>query len=172
MKSTAGLMAFALVGLSGCGTHVPPAAPGLSSEPRASWSIRAGERYGAEPEVCRSDRDQSCVIAASSEGQPTSVVVTVFLYPAGENETAYRGAFIAGFIGRDEHGFETKVDYSIKPGQRPYYIASIGQATSVEGSYELRIALLADVPGHADPYQFEQAIPVRVERAETATGAE
>ena len=75
-------------------------APGVAGQPRASWIIRAGAEYGAEREICRSDRDQPCRLPASTETQPISVVVSVFLYPAQGAETTYRGAFLSGFMRR------------------------------------------------------------------------
>ena len=130
----------------GCAGYIVPAASGPSEEPRASWSVRAGAEYGSEREICRSDRELPCIVPASSEGQPISAVVSVYLYPAGENETTYRGAITAGFIG-NERKPERKLEYTIKPGQRPYYVASIGRVTSTPGDYEFRIARLAEVRG-------------------------
>src|SRR5688572_31378639 len=168
-KSSLATSIVALVSCLGCAGYVMPVAPGPLTEPRASWMIRAGSEYGAERDVCRSDRDQVCIIPASAEGQPTSVVLSVYLYAAGESETTYRGAFIAGFMGTGEQKYETKVEYSIKPGQRPYYMAAIGRATTTPGDYEFRIALLAEVAGHADPHQFEEAIPIRVVASSAAS---
>jgi hypothetical protein len=139
-----------------------PPAPGAFEEPRASWIIRAGSEYGAEREICRSGPDQTCVIAASTETQPMSVVVSVYLYPAGGNETTYRGAFLAGFMGSRSGGHETKVDYTVKADERPSFVAAAGRVVSVPGNYEFRMALFAEVPGHTDPYQFQHTIPVRV----------
>jgi hypothetical protein len=139
-----------------------PSAPGVPDEPRASWIIRAGSQYGAEREVCRSDRDQTCVIPASTEQQPMSVVVSVYLYPAGGEQTTYRGAFLAGFMGTGSGGHETTVDYRVKQDERPSFVASAGRVTRVPGDYQFRMALFAEVPGHTDPHQFEQTIPVRV----------
>ena len=152
----------AVVFSTACAGRVAPAAPGSPTEPRASWIIRAGSEYGSEREVCRSDRVEPCVIPASSEKQATSAVVSVYLYPAGEEATTYSGAFMAGFLGSSGRAHETKVDYSIKPGQRPSFVSTAGRVTSVPGDYEFRMALLAEVPGHTDPHQFQQIIPVRV----------
>ena len=145
-----------------CAARVAPPAPGPPTEPRASWIIRAGTEYGSEREVCRSDRVQPCIIPASSEKQPTSAVVSVYLYPAGEEPTTYSGAFMASFMGSSGRRHETKVDYAIKPGQRPSFVSTAGRVTNVPGDYEFRMALLAEVPGHTDPHQFQQIIPVRV----------
>jgi hypothetical protein len=41
-------------------------------------------------------------------------------------------------------------------------VASAGRVTRVPGDYQFRMALFAEVPGHTDPHQFEQTIPVRV----------
>jgi hypothetical protein len=139
-----------------------PNAPGAPGEPRASWIIRAGSVYGAEREVCRSGLDQTCEIPASTEKQPVSVVVSVYLYPAGGEETTYRGAFLAGFMGSGSGGHETKVDYRIKQDERPSFVASAGRVTRVPGDYQFRMALFAEVPGQTDPHQFQQTIPVRV----------
>jgi hypothetical protein len=148
---------------AGCaGRITAPPAPGLAGEPRASWIIRAGAEYGAEREVCRSDRDQPCSLPASTEAQPISVVVSVFLYPAQGAETTYRGAFLSGFMGSRGAGHEVKVDYRIKPGERPSFVAAAGRVTPIPGEYQFRMALFAEVPGHEDPHQFERIIPVRV----------
>ena len=112
--------------------------------------------------MCRSDRDQQCIVPASTDGKPISAVVSVYLYAAGENDTTYRGAIMTGFMGNEELKPESEVEYKIKAGQRPYYVASVGRVTSTPGDYEFRIALLAEVPGQADPHQFQEAIPIRV----------
>ena len=91
-----------------------------------------------------------------------SVVVSVYLYPAGSKETTYKGAFLAGFMGSERGGHETTVDYRIKPDERPSFVAAADRVTRVPGDYEFRMALFAEVPGHTDPHQFEQLIPVRV----------
>lgn len=139
-----------------------PIAPGSPDQPRASWIIRAGSVYGAEREVCRSGLDPTCVIPASTEKQPMSVVVSVYLYPAGGKQTIYRGAFLAGFMGSGSGGYETKVDYAVKQDERPSFVASAGRVTRVPGDYQFRMALFAEVPGRTDPHQFQQTIPVRV----------
>ena len=144
---------------SACGARVIPATTGSLTEPRASWRISAGPESGSESEVCRSDRSQPCVIKASSPGRPMHVVVSVYLYPAGNSPTEYEGAFLSSFMGR---GHETPVDYSIKPGEPGNFVTSAGLVTSTPGQYEFRMALLADVKGHTDPHQFQQTIPVRV----------
>ena len=161
-SSTLVTSTLALVVCLGCAGYVVPVAPGPLDEPRASWVVRAGDEYGAEREVCRSDRDQPCIVPASTDSKPISAVVSVYLYPAREEETTYRGAIMTGFMGNGEPKPESKVEYSIKPGQRPYYIASVGRVTSTPGEYEFRIALLAEVPGETDPHQFQEAIPIRV----------
>jgi len=144
---------------SACGGRVVPATTGSLNEPRASWRISAGPESGSEREVCRSGRSQPCVIQASSPGKPTHVVVSVNLYPAGNTATEYEGVFTSSFMG---HGHETPVDYTIKPGEPGNFVTSAGLVTSAPGQYEFRMALLADVRGHTDPYQFQQTIPVRV----------
>lgn len=125
------------------------------------YSGRARVRLRARG-VPRSDGGPACVIPASSENQPSSVVVSVYLFPAGADPTTYKGAFIAGFMRSGGRPHETKIDYTIKPGQRPSFVSSAGRVTSTPGDYEFQMALFADVPGHADPHQFQQKIPVRV----------
>jgi hypothetical protein len=145
---------------SACGGRVSPATPGSVTEPRASWRISAGTEFGSEKEVCRSDRSQPCVIAASASGTPTHATVSVYLYPAAGEQTTYRGAFLSSFLGG--RGHETPVDYPIKPGERGSFVTSSGVVTSVPGEYEFRMALFANVAGRSDPHQFQQSIPVRV----------
>jgi hypothetical protein len=156
--SALGLLAMSL----GCAARVVPPPPAPITEPQASWSIKAGPAFGDERELCRSDRDAACVIPASTATQPMSVVVSVYLYPA-ERKTAYSGAFFSEFVesirGR---GHETQVDYTIEPGKIPTSMSSSGRVTSVPGNYAFRIAMFATVPGHTDPHQFQQVIPVRV----------
>ena len=96
------------------------------------------------------------------------VSVSVYLYDAGA-KTAYHGAFLSGFIARSNStsyetstGYETTVDYQIEPRKQPTVIAVFGPVTSTPGPYELRMVLLAEVPGHTDPHQFRHAVPVRV----------
>jgi hypothetical protein len=144
------------------GRIAAPPAPGPSTEPRASWIIKAGTEAGFEREVCRSDRDQRCVLPASTEGRPMNVVVSVYLYPA-DGPTTYSGAFLSGFTqSAGGKGRETKIDYIVDPDRRPSYVSTSGRVTSVPGKYEFRMALFAQVPGHSDPHQFQQVIPVEV----------
>jgi hypothetical protein len=157
--STVGVVLSACV--LGCAGRVVPVATGAPDEPRAAWVIKAGE-YGSERELCRSDRDLPCVIEASSADEPRTAVVSVYLYPAGDAPTTYKGALLARFMGSGEGGYETALDYSIKPGELPSFVAAIGPVTTVPGDYEFRMALFAEVGGHRDPHQFQQAIPVRV----------
>ena len=154
----------------GCAGRIEPAVLGPPDEPRASRIIKAGKEYGSEKEICRSDRNEPCIIQASSENEPTSTVLSVYLYPAGDDPTTYKGVLLAGFMGSGDAGYERQVDYSIKPGDRPSFIAAVGRVTSVPGEYEFRMALFAEVPGHTDPHQFQQNIPVRVLAASTAAG--
>lgn len=145
----------------GCATYSPPAAPGLANAPRAAWSIRSGS-YGSEKDVCRSDASQPCVLQASSGEEPISVMVAVYLYPT-EAPTTYRGAFMSGFIpGPTVNGYESKVDYKIDPGSRPNSVSVTGQVVNRPGEYAFQIALLAEVPGQTDPYQFQERFAVRV----------
>lgn len=145
-----------------CTQHHIPIASGVPDEPRASWSIRAGGSL-KEREVCRSDTDQSCVIPASSNGEPVSVVVSIYLHPVGAAKTTYRGAFVATFMSTpDGGGYERQVDLEIDPGRRPTGLTTAGLVTSTPGHYALKMALLADVAMRSDPRQFEDVIPVEV----------
>jgi hypothetical protein len=159
---TSTVVAMMSAGAFGCaGRVVPVAAPGAPDEPRAAWVIKAGE-YGSEKELCRSDRRTPCVMEASSGDETRTAVVSVYLYPAGAAPTTYKGAFQAGFMGSRPGGHETSVDYSVKPGERPSFVAAIGPVTAAPGDYEFRMALFAEVAGHSDPHQFEHTVPVRV----------
>ena len=146
----------------GCAGRTEPVVLGLPDEPRASWLIKAGANYGAEREVCRSDRPEPCVIPASSAEEPTSAVVSVFLYPAGDQPTTYKGALLSSFMGSSTSGHETPVDFTLKPGERPGFIASVGRVKPVPGNYEFRVALFAEFAGQANPRQFQQTIPIRI----------
>jgi hypothetical protein len=84
------------------------------------------------------------------------------MYDAGA-PTTYSGALQSSFIeAAGGRGYEAKVDYSIKPDERPTALTTAGMLTSTPGDHTLRLALLAEVPEHMDPHQFEQVIPVRV----------
>lgn len=152
---------LAICACCGCAGYVAPNAPGAPDEPRAAWVIKAGD-YGSERELCRSDRPAPCVIEAGAGDDAMTVVVSIYLYPAGNVPTTYKGAVLAGFMGSRPGGYETAVDYSIKPGDRPSFVAAIGRVTTVPGDYEVRMALYAEVAGQTEPHQFQQAIPVRV----------
>jgi hypothetical protein len=153
--------------VTGCARVVAPVAPGAPTEPRVSWVIRSGPQGGNESDVCRSDRQQPCVLPASTASRPISVVVAVYMYPAGA-PTKYSGAFQSTFIqAAGGAGYEAKVDYSSQPGRLPTGSTAGGLVTSAQGNYEFRIALFAEVPAHMDPHQFQETIPVRV----TGTGA-
>jgi hypothetical protein len=155
------LLLAALPFAASCAQHRIPATTAPVDEPRASWSIRAGE-FRHEDEVCRSDVDRRCVIPASSNGQPVSVVVSIYLHPVADAETTYQGALIATFMTAGGHQYERQVDVKIEPGQRPTAVTTTGPITSTPGTYVLNLRLLAKVPMHTDPHPFDQAIPVEV----------
>jgi hypothetical protein len=158
--------------LPGCARQTVPIAPGPATGPRASWIIRSGPQNGNESEMCRSDRQQPCVLEASTESRPMAVVVSVYLYPAGA-PTKYSGAFQSTFIqSAGGRGYEAKVDYSIASGGLPSAVAAGGRVTSTLGDHEFRIALLGEVPGQMDPHQFEQTVPVRVVPGGSGASAE
>jgi hypothetical protein len=145
----------------GCAQRIPIAF-GSPDEPQASWRIRAG-KDGNEREICRSDVDQPCVIRVGSQNEPMSVVVSVYLHPVAEAKTTYQGTFSAEFLSsRASAGHESQVDVTIEPGRTATGFTVIGRLTSTPGRYFFRTALLAEVPMHSDPHQFEQTIPVDV----------
>ena len=65
-------------------------------------------------------------------------------------------------MGSSTSGHETPVDFTLKPGERPGFIASVGRVKPVPGNYEFRVALFAEFPGQTNPRQFQQSIPIRV----------
>jgi hypothetical protein len=137
-------------------------ATGRADQPRASWSIRAGKPLN-EHEICRSDADQTCVVHVTSQDEPVSVVVSVYLHPVGDAKTTYQGAFSANFMPAGRWGtYERQVDVTIEPGRRPTGFSAASPITSTPGRYVFRMALLADVPSRTDPHQFEEMIPVEV----------
>jgi hypothetical protein len=145
-----------------CTRYHIPVASGPTEEPRASWRIRAGTPLN-EHEVCSSNADQPCVIRASSQDEPTSVVVTVYLHPMADAKTTYEGALFADFLGMTRAtGYEREVNVTIEPGRRPTGLTAAGLLTSSPGRYFFRMALLAQVPMHTDPYPFQQSIVVEV----------
>jgi hypothetical protein len=147
--------------LAGCAQHRIPSAAGPITEPRASWSIRAGESLN-EREVCSSDADQPCVLTASSDKEPMSVVVSIYLHPIGDAPTMYHGEFVATFMGTAQRMYEQQVDVTIKPGSRPTGVATAGLVTPTAGRYVFQMSLFASVATHTDPHQFEETIPVEV----------
>ena len=161
-RSMLGVGAALVILLIGCARVVAPVPPGPTTEPRVSWVIRSGPQGGEDTEVCRSDQQQTCVLQASTPARPRTVVVSVYLYAAGA-PTKYSGAFLSGFMETATRaGYETKVDYAIDPARRPTATTVSGRITSMPGAYALRIALLAEVPMHMDPHQFELTVPVGV----------
>jgi hypothetical protein len=142
---------------AGCGMRVAPSASGPLTEPRAAWIIRWGVAGSRESE-CRSDGQTQCTLTASSSGRPVEVAASIYLYAAGST-TKYRGALLPGFI---QGVRETRVDYDIAPNRRPTGVTTAGRVITQPGSYELRLAFLAEVPERTDPYQFAYSIPVRV----------
>lgn len=129
------------------------------AEPRASWAVRMGPSDGRSRTVCRSDMPASCTIVMTSDTREMSVGLSVYLYAAGE-KTTYKGWFSTSFVSDDGHEFV--VDYQIEPDGQPTALAVFGPVVSAPGLYEFRMSLLAEVPGRADPYKFEFAVPVRV----------
>jgi hypothetical protein len=155
-------VAIAMMMAFGCARHRIPVAPGAIDEPRASWRIRAGKALD-EREVCRSDVDQPCVIRVSSQDEPVTVIVSVYLHPVADAKTTYQGAFSAEFFSTTAvTGYQRQVDVTIEPGRTPTGLTTAGRLTSTPGRYFFKMALLAEVPMHSDPYQFEQSIPVEV----------
>ena len=146
----------------GCMRRFAPPAPGPANEPRVSWTIQSGPQDGNESEICRSDQQKPCVLQASTAPRPMTVAVTVYMYDAGA-PTKYSGALQSTFIeAAGGRGYEAKVDYAIKPAQLPTGVTAAGRVSSTPGDHAFRIALLAEVPDHMDPHQFEQTVPVRV----------
>lgn len=155
-------VAFAV---GGCATHRIPEPFVPAGQPRASWTVRAGD-YLQEREVCSSDRDQRCTLPASTGAQPVSVVVTVYLHPAGDAETKYHGAFLIGFIpGHTGRGAERKVDFAIPGGAKSRALSVVSRVVDKPGSYPFDIALFANVAGQTDPHQFVDTIVVQVDGA-------
>jgi hypothetical protein len=156
------LCAGLVVIVSACAPVRVPQAAGPVDEPRASWSIRAGERL-KEREICRSDMDQPCVIGGGSTNQPTSVVVSVYLHPVGNAKTTYQGALSATFMtGANGAPYERQVDMTIEPGRRPTAMSVAGRMNVGPGRYYLNMALMAMVPNHSDPFEFQENIPIVV----------
>ena len=156
------LVSMAMTLAFGCAPHRIPLALGSIDEPRASWRIRAGKALD-EREVCRSDVDQPCVIHISSQDEPVSIVVSVYLHPVADAKTTYQGAFFAEFIATTAiSGYERQVDVAIEPGRKPTGLSVAGRLTSTPGRYFFRMSLLAEVPMHGDPHQLDQTIPVDV----------
>ena len=161
-RLTTSLIALLVVTGAACAGRVAPVAPGPATAPRVSWILRAGEPGANGREICRSDRPEPCVIEASSQGRPMNVTVSLYLYDAGA-QTTYQGAFLSQFIASTKPiGYETKVDYTIAPGKRPTAFSVTGPVTARPGAYQLKMALLAAVPGRADPHQVGTSVPVRV----------
>jgi hypothetical protein len=145
-----------------CASHRIPEPFAAAGQPRASWTVRAGD-YLQEREVCSSDRDQRCVLPASTTENPVSVVVTVYLHPAGDAETKYHGAFLIGFIpGITGRGAERKVDFAIPGGAKARALSVASRVVESAGDYPFDIALFADVTGQTDPHQFVETIVVHV----------
>ena len=157
-------LAIALVAwaVNGCSTHRIPEPFAPAGQPRASWTVRVGG-YLQEHEVCSSDRDQRCVLPASTAGNPVSVVVTVYLHPAGDAETKYHGAFLIGFVpGHTGRGAERKVDFAIPGGAKARALSVVSRVVESPGTYPFDIALFANVTGRTDPHQFVETIVVDV----------
>ena len=156
------LLTVLVVATQACVRRVAPPAVGPPNEPRISWTITAGPQDGNESEICRSDAQKPCVLQSSTAGRPMAVAISVYMYDAGA-PTKYSGALQSSFIeAAGGRGYEAKVDYSIEPDELPTAVTTAGRLTSSPGDHTFRVALLAEVPGHMDPHQFEQVIPVRV----------
>ncbi len=143
----------------GCAARSIPPDPGPAGEPRASWIVRMGPSDGRTRVVCRSNVSTPCAIQMTTDTREMSVGVSVYLYAAGE-KTTYKGWFSTSFVSDDGHEF--LVDYQIEPAAQPTALAVYGPVVSAPGTYEFRMALAAEVPGRADPYKFEFAVPVQV----------
>lgn len=156
--SSIGLIAV----VAACAPVRAPQAAGPVDEPRASWSIRAGELL-KEHEICRSDMDQPCVIDVGSTEQPVNVVVSVYLHPVGDAKTTYQGALSATFMtGANGAPYERQVDVTIEPGRRPTAMSVAGRMNVAPGRYYLNMALMAQVSNRSDPHEFQENIPIVV----------
>ena len=155
-----GIYAVAVAALvSGCASRDIPPDPGPPMEPRASWTIRAGKLGGQGGIVCRSNVALACVITLAESDEGAFASVAMYLYAAGA-KTTYKGVFFVSFIG--DTGYESAVTYEIDPGDVPTLVSVFGTVVKAPGSYEFRLALAAEVPGHGEPHQFQVAIPVTV----------
>lgn len=155
-------IATAVVALSsGCASRGIPPDPGPPAQPRASWTLTAGDFGNGGRVLCRSDATEQCVIQLKTDDKPVFASVSVYLYAAGA-KTTYSGVFFSSFVG--DTGKESRVSYEITPGQQPTLISHIGRVVDAPGSYEFRLSLLAAVPDETEPHKFEYAVPVRLDR--------
>jgi hypothetical protein len=152
--------------VAGCAPYRIPQAIGPAGEPGASWSIRAGDPL-KEREICNSESDRPCVIRASSAERPASVVLSVYLRPVGDAKTTYQGALRASVLSSNSADYERQVDVTIEPARRPTGISVAGTVSSTPGPHYFRMLLLATVPTHTDPYQFDETIPIEVVASDT-----
>jgi hypothetical protein len=107
--------------------------------------------------------DQPCVIDVGSTEEPMNVVVSVYLHPFGDAKTTYQGALSATFMtGANGAPYERHVDVTIEPGRRPTAVSVAGRMNVAPGRYYLNMALLAQVPNHSDPHEFQETIPIVV----------
>jgi hypothetical protein len=159
-----------LVWLGGCaGAVAPPRSPSRTAEPGISWRIGMGPPGGYVDDICRSDRDDPCIVAASTAGSPRVAGVSVYLHP-GDLRATFTGSvlieFVDGPVG--QRGYEMSVsEYRVDPGDKPPAVGSAGLVTSMPGEYEVRIALIARTAFRRDAYQISMKIPVRVVASET-----
>ena len=149
----------ALLGVAGCAAHSIPQDPGPVTEPRASWIVRAGPLDQRRPVMCRSDAPGPCVIALTTGNRPTLASVSIYLF-AADGPTTYKGVFFCAFIG--DAGWEREIDEEIAPNAVSAAHAVFGTVVEAPGSYEFRLSLTADVPGHSEQHKFELAVPVRL----------
>jgi hypothetical protein len=159
---TACFSAIAVAALcSGCASRSIPPDPGPPAQPRASWTLTAGDFGNGGRVLCRSDATDPCVIQLKTGEKPLFASVSIYLYAAGA-KTTYSGVFFSSFVG--DLGKESRVSYEITPGQQPTLISHIGRVVDAPGSYEFRLSLLAAVPNEPEPHKFEYAVPVRLSR--------
>jgi hypothetical protein len=152
--------------VASCAPYRIPQSVGPAGQPGASWSIRAGDPL-KEREICSSDTDRPCVIRASSDKRPASVVLSIYLRPVGDAKTTYQGALRASVLSSNSADYERQVDVTIEPARRPTGISVAGAVSSTPGPHYFRMLLLATVPMHADPYQFDETIPIEVVASDT-----
>jgi hypothetical protein len=145
-----------------CAPNVPESASGQPGMPRVSWVIMSGDRDNPDADfVCQSDPPNDCIVPVSRpDGQVFSDVH--LYYHRGSAQTTYTGTVQIGHFQASRGMFQAEANIVVPATQAIVNQSIAGLVTSMPGSYEIAIEVVATTDGGAARQPIQERIPVVV----------